>query len=190
MIDAPINMEEFENAIHKWFTDATGLTTVWTQQGAPQPEYPFGTLEITSGPSQASPLWDYETDFDETRPPGKEVRFVTCVPCTFNISCQVFVGMPEGRDPNKNAMQYLSRAKAALQLPSFRDELAAKNIASLFAGSVQNIGELIEDSWVSRANMDVTFGASLSVEEFMGYIDKVEISKTNDPKFDLLVDAS
>ena len=57
-VSSPFDFESFENTLHQWVADSTGLTTVWQKQGSPQPPYPFCTLSIVSGPTLASPMWE------------------------------------------------------------------------------------------------------------------------------------
>ncbi len=194
----PISMSTFRNAVHHWFKTATGIPTIWRDQSAPQPSYPFGSLLITTGPEQVSPAWEQRISFDDGRPAGEEVEILIHVPCRFVVSCQAFVGMPEARDPDQNAVDYINRAKAALGLPSFRSKqyleddrptFESANIAVIGPGPVLNLDELIEDAYISRANMDVAFGASLSLAEYTGYIDKAQIVSA-DLGIDFVVDAS
>jgi len=181
-VSNPIDMEAFENAIHSWFSEATGFdkkAVIWRQTSAPQPKYPFGSLMITSGPTPVAPQWEQRPSTDLTRGRGEEVEFVVCVPCSFMISCQAYVGQVDARNPNENALQYMAKAQSSLSLPSVIADLQAVQIAVIRPGPVQNINELIEDAFVSRANMDVEFGAALNVAEYTGYIEKVHGTSTS-----------
>lgn len=174
-IGTPIDMEAFQNAIQEWFAEATGLETIWRSQSAPQPEYPFAGLAITSGPAPSAPQWEQRTDTDLNRPAGEEVRISVGIPCRFTVSCQVYVGMPDARNPAINATAYMIAAQSSLSLPSVLAALCSAGIAVERPGVVQNLDEIIEDSFVSRATMDVVLGAALNLEEFAGYIAKVKI---------------
>jgi hypothetical protein len=171
----PINMEDFENAVHRWFSDATGLETIWRRQSVYQPEYPFGSLLVSNGPAPAAPGWEerYSTDLD--RPAGKEIEIEVVMPCQITVSCQTYVGKPDASNPSENAINYMNKAQSALMLPSVLAALRAENISVVRPGPVQNIGLLVEDAFESRANMDVVFGASLSLAELTGYIAKVQL---------------
>lgn len=173
VLDKPIDMEAFENAVHAWFHDAVGITTIWASMSAPQPVYPYGSLAITSGPIPRSPSWEQREALDLNRPLGQEVEQEVCVPCSFVVSCQAYVGQPEARDPRQKASVYLQAALARLALPSVQAELRAAGLAVLRTGSVLILDQLIEDAWVSRASLDVTFGATLSLKEYIGFIEHV-----------------
>ena len=174
-VAAPIDVEAFQNAIHAWLSTVTGLETIWREQSAPQPKYPYGALLVISGPEALAPQFEQRRDTDLNRDEGEEVRLTECVPCRFTVSCQAYVGMPEANNPQGNALHYMNKARGSLALESVRAEIWAAGIAIERPGPVQNIGEVIEDAFVSRANMDVAFAASLSIEEYTGYIAKVEL---------------
>lgn len=178
-VTPPIDMETFRDAIYTWFRDATGLETIWSQQSAPRPDYPYGTLLIMSGPTPASPTWEIRYSTDLGRAAGTEVEEEAVVPCTFSISCQSFVGMPDGRSPDNDAELYMDRALGSLALPSVRAFLRESNISVLRPGQVNNISSIIGESFVSRAGMDVLFGASLSMIEYIGYIKTVHGTSAN-----------
>jgi hypothetical protein len=74
---------------------------------------------------------------------------------------------------------YANAAQSSLSLPSYLARFLAAGISVIRPGSVQNIDELIEDAYVSRANLDVTFGASLSLSEYCGYIDRIHAKSIN-----------
>ena len=177
-VAAPIDMEAFQNAVHNWFSSVTGLETIWRDQSAPQPKYPYGSLRVISGPEAVAPQFEQRRDTDLDRDEGEEVRLTECVPCRLTVSCQTYVGMPDARNPQLDAPYYMNRARGSLALESVRAELWVAKIAIERPGPVQNINEVIEDAYVSRANMDVAFAASLSVEEYTGYIAKVELEST------------
>lgn len=188
-LNPPINMEAFEDAVHTWFSSETGLETIWRDQGSPQPPYPFGSLLVTSGPRVASPLYEYREETDLSRPAGQEVKVTSCVPCQFTVSCQSYVKKPDSRNPKYNARNYMNRAQSSLSLLTVRAAFRKVNISVSRFEDVQTINEVIEDAYVSRANMDVVFNASLALEDYCGFIEKVQV-KSSLWTEDLIVDAS
>lgn len=175
-VDAPINMETFTEAIHNWYSTATGIETIWADQSAPRPEYPYAALNIISGPLTESPVWEQRHTYDATRPNGEQIVWESCVPCTFVIGTQVYVTVPDSRDPFYNATQYAARAQAALSVPAYRVDFAAASIAVVDKGTVTNIDEVIDDAYVSRSSMDVTFRAALSVTSYDQWIETVGLN--------------
>jgi hypothetical protein len=55
-IEAPIDMVTFTDAVYAWFNGSTGLTTIWSDQASPIPDYPYGSLKIISGPVPVSSM--------------------------------------------------------------------------------------------------------------------------------------
>ncbi len=178
-VSDPIDFQTFENSVHEWFSFSSDLLTVWRRASAPQPEYPFASLMTISGPTAAAPLWNLQEDYDVTRAAGKEIRTVASVPCLIVVSCQTYVDQRDSRIPQYAANSFMRKAQAGLTLPSVHAHFRSDGIAVTNYGPIQNIDQLIEDAWVSRANMDVTFGATLSVEEFDGYIASFELKSTS-----------
>ena len=177
-VNAPIDMETFQDTIHAWFSGATGLQTVWRNQSAPQPDMPFASLMIVSGPEQYSPAWEVRNETDLTRSRGREVKQTVCVPCRFSVSCQVFCENNDARNPNRDATSYINRAVAALGLPSYLQALRNAEISVSTVGPVQNLAELVESAFESRANVDVVFNSVLSVDEYVGFIERVHATST------------
>lgn len=189
MIDAPIDMAAFQSAIYSWFIGATGLTTIWANQSAPAPDFPYGVLEIVAGPTPSAPHHELRYSTDLGRPAGEEIEVDAVVPCMFTVSCQAQVNMPDARDPSLNARQYISRAQSSLSLPSVSASLNAANIAYVDVPAITDLTRVIEDSFVSWTNMDVRFGTTLSLKDYIGYIDKVHFEMP-DLGIDVLIDAS
>jgi hypothetical protein len=177
-VNAPIDMEAFQNAIHDWFSGSTGLQTIWRNQSAPQPEHPFGSLMILSGPEQYSPAWEERDETDTGRPLGEEIKQTVTVPCRFVVSCQAYVEQVDARNPNHDAASYINKAKGALGLSSYLQDLNTANVSVSTVGPVQNLTALLESEMESRANMDVVFSSVLSLDEYVGYIEKVHATST------------
>lgn len=175
----PIDMEAFEDTVHGWFADAIGLVAVWRDMAAPQPPYPYGSLLISTGPIPRSSRWEQRYSTDLTRPGGEEVEAEVCVPCAIVVNCQVYVGQPCARGALKKASHYLTIAQSSLGLPSVLQTFQQAGIAVIRPETVLNIDALIEDAYVSRASMDVRFAASLSLREYLGYIERVHAKSEN-----------
>ena len=178
-ISEPIDMEVFQDAIHTWFSESMDIQVIWRNQNAPRPDYPYGSLLITSGPIPISPFAEERQSYDAARSLGKEIELDELIACQFMISCQVYVAGDEGRDPKENASALINKALISLSLRSKLAALWVKKIAFIRTGGIQNIPEEVGNERQSRANMDVTFTATLSVAEYIGYIEKVEAKSVN-----------
>jgi hypothetical protein len=179
VVPDPIDLETFENVVHEWFSNASDLNTIWRNQNAPQPEYPFGSLAIISGPTPDAPDWELRQDYSSGRPAGQELRFHTCVPCSIVVSCQAYVGNSDVRDPGYKANVYIERAKAALSLLDYATNFDANNISVYRYTPTIYPNVLIGGEWVNRAQFDVTFGTTLNSESYLGYIETVELKSTS-----------
>lgn len=165
-------IEEFQNAVYEWFSGATEIEVIWGNQNAPRPNYPYGTLLITSGPILMSPFAEERTSFDDSRPLGQEVALDEVVPIQFVVSCQIY-------DNEGLALEYINKAQIALMRPSYLAAFRVANISVARSNPITNISGLIEDKIQSRAGLDVTFNASMSYVEYVGYIEKVKAKSVN-----------
>jgi hypothetical protein len=172
----------FEKAVHDWFAEATGLETVWRDQSAPEPEMPFASLKLIAGPTPIGVAQVTETP-STGRQIQEEIEVRATVPCSMSVSCQVFVKMPDARNPGYNARTYVQRALLSLEMPSTQATFRGRGITINDIKPVQNLDALVEVEHQSRANMDVTFGIVLTKSEYVGYIETVHIQSTT-LKFD------
>jgi len=177
-VEHPIDMEVVENAIHRWFAEATGLETVWRHQSAPQPAYPFGSLKIMTGPNAIPAEFELRTETDVNRPQGYEIEMTVCAPCLLTVSCQAYVEGEDVSKPDGDARSYLNKARAALFLPSQQSLFKAAELSVTRSNPVNDISALTNERFVSRAGMDVEFNCAMNLSEFAGYIKKVAVEST------------
>lgn len=177
-VEAPIDMETVENAIHRWLSEATGLQTVWRNQSAPQPEYPYASLRIITGPDPIPEGFELRDLTDTGRPDGYEIEQNVCAPCLMTVSCQAYVEGEDGNKPSGNARSYLDKARAALFLPSQQALFEAAEISVVRSNPVTDISALTNERFVSRAGMDVQFNCVMNLSEYVGYIEKVAVEST------------
>lgn len=176
----PIDWEDVENALHRWFSDSTDLSCViWGNQDAPQPPYPYGVITIIAGPTKVGGI-------DETRQepvadplpaaPAFPIELLKVGPREITLSCQINVGPPDDQSPANNSRSMMSAAQAALGLPSFTDPLREAGLAVIEELPIGEFNIQIADIWVSRSQMDVRFGLTSSVREESPIIETVEIT--------------
>ncbi len=92
------------------------------------------------------------------------------------VSFQAYVGPPDNNNPSLNANFLLSLAQGSLQLNSVIDTFLSNNISVIQDFGVTRLDQVIEDKFVSVANLDVRFMAASSVFEPISYINKTKIS--------------
>ncbi|MDD5034853.1 MAG: hypothetical protein PHE55_08860 [Methylococcaceae bacterium] len=105
----------------------------------------------------------------------KNIKLSANVPCTLVFSCQAFVGLTASRSPSTDARSYLAKARAGLELPTYRDPLKAAHIALSSATPIVDISEVVGEAEISRAQFDCTFHAAMSAEDYVTYIQKIEV---------------
>lgn len=266
----PITWGTIENGIHAWLSGATGLTTIWENQSAPQPAFPYASLQVTNGPMKiggadeqravtSSPVYVFDVDItplaqnattytvtingtgfayisdatalvseitaglvsvinagaepitavDNTtyltltsdttalftlaltddydnaqlsyanNDTGHEVGIEVVGLREITVSCQIFVARPDSLDPTKHALHFMSIAQSSLGLPAYLTALSTAGLAVIEEGAILDIAEVVGDSFISRASMDVRFGLAASAVERTGYIETVKISSTS-----------
>lgn len=171
----------FKDALHAWFVAATGLaagSVIWADQAAPRPGYPYGVLNIHSSRGLGTDDVTYEHDNGEDA--GEDMIPTAAGHRVFTVSCQVLnMSSIQGATlaDNKTAQHYLDRARNSLALPSSLTILRASNISYVTTGQIIDLDESIESGWLSRASLDVEFGAvASSVDAGISYINQALVS--------------
>jgi len=163
---SPIDWSGFENGVKRWFNHATGLTTIWASEDAPQPPYPFAVLKVISGPIQYG--HDDERHLSVAgAPAGEEVQVEVCGPRDVTVSCQVY---SDSDRPKLNAQHFIGIAQASLGMPSVLSALAGDRIAVIDSMPPQDLDFIASGGTKSRAVMDVRFRIESSMTERTGYI--------------------
>ena len=196
---APISMKTFQEAVHSWFSVATELTTVWADQSTPQPSVPFGQLRRLGPPIPDSPYWFEEASDNIVYPESNgtwatgawgtmqwggadnqaantEVQIDHSIAAKITVQCQVFVGMPDARDPEADADLYMNAALGNLQFITVRDLLQCRGISVFDIIRHTNTSALLMDARQSRALADVIFRVPLNMTEYVGYFSTAQIS--------------
>jgi hypothetical protein len=176
----PIDLQVFQDTIWTWLDGvfnsvAPTVKVIWDESNAPRPAYPYATIRTVTGPNSVSPLMESRQEFDAGRPAGEEIELNACVPCTFDITFEFFASVPEANDPTANAQFFCNAMLGSLGQDSTLQTLGAAGISVINKGQPQNIGTLINDSFVSRYKFDVTFGAALNMIEYTTYISKIQL---------------
>jgi hypothetical protein len=164
----PVDIESIANATHRWFSEATGLTTVWAEQSSPQLERPFATLE----PSPVLPDfddWEERLSFDANRPFNEEYEAAHVVSCGWTLNCLVFVGPPDSRNPRYNASAYLDKALAGLKLSSTKAAFENANFCFRSVLLRTNLPTQVGATRESRGILDLSFGCTMQAVERYGY---------------------
>lgn len=176
-LQIPIDWRTIENALHTWFSSTTGLETIWSNQDAPQPEYPYATLNIVAGPTRVSPHDESRTlseDLSGVTNVGQEIELGFMSPRMFTVGCQIHVGPPADSDPDCDARAFMSSAEAQLNLPSIQAGFKAANIAFVRTNNVNTLDLVVNGEFISRVTMDVEFATTSLVTERDTYLEGVK----------------
>lgn len=167
-IENPIDWPEIESALHRWFAESTGVQIIWANQDATQPAYPYGTLNVISGPTKIGGV-------DENRCVIRDGQAIlqTLGQREITVSCQLNVGKPNTHNPEMHSRALMSRAQSALDMQSFRAELRAAGLSVIEEQAPANFDLQVADKWISRTQMDVRFHITICIEEDIDTIETV-----------------
>lgn len=165
--------EAIEDALWKFVSDTTGKTTIWDKQDvygvnkAKRPTPPFVTLNIISGPTPVGYAdFIYKSGDKYTERIRKK----------FTLSVNVYA--------LNNHMGIATSIWTALQDENVLLGLRRSGISYWPNNDgVRDISQLLETGHELRANIDLVFSYCEVTEVEPGYVKKVTIEKTNDPKF-------
>lgn len=153
-----------------WACDQTGITWAWANQDAPQPAYPFGLMNIISGLNQIGT--------DEFRFDGDE-KLCHYGVREFTLQIDIMVD----KDANgsmlcdDNARGLMANLQASLRLLATKSRFKNANIAVIDDGqSILNLDENVADRWIGRAQMDLRFQTTTTIEEEVGYFDEFVVN--------------
>lgn len=176
-VASPIAWQTIRDGLYDAVNGATGWTTIWSDQDAPQPAYPYITMRIISGPLKLSEQDDVRQSFDAGQPLGEEIGRSTGGMREITVSIQAFQRQSSST-PSTSAMDALTRLQGALGMATYLTALRTAGLSVVEVGTVQNVSTEVDDSWSDRAAMDVRGRLAASVTERGGYIDTTEISPT------------
>jgi len=178
----PIQWRAIENVIHFWMSESTGLKTIWQNQDAPQPTWPYATLNVIAGPLKVGQDGvRYEIDGDNLNACYNGMR-------EFTVSCQVDGG-PRGKCETE-AREFLTAAQFALGLPKYRDRFREVELSVVDDnGPVQSFDLVVGETWITRSTLDIRFYTAANlIETGADWFNEVEISSdmgTGNPSLEL-----
>lgn len=178
-VQVPVDWDTLEDTWQSWFSSTTGLVTVWANQDAPRPAFPYATLDIpiilkTGGPGERR--WVY----DSGAAAGEEIVFTITSNMQVTLSCQIHVLPIQSDIPACHARALMSAALGSLNTLTQQSAFNAVMVAVADIGEILDISEPFEDTMINRTQMDVTFTVGACVTETTGYINQVELEGTFD----------
>ena len=171
----PIDWRSIRDTLLAWFAEVTGCETIWADQAAPQPSYPYASINILPGQIGFGVLDEERINADGS---------LTIVgPRDFVLSCQIHVGPGDSDDPSCDARTRADAAIASLAIPQYRQLLSAVNLGLRERGQPEMIDVVIGTQWIKRVQVDIRFGTMSQVDvdawpdlAEVGWFNKVEVS--------------
>ncbi len=162
-----------EDAIRAWFESSTGLDTIWEDQRASQPAYPYGSLNILPG---STPMHTTAEQIQKTNGTIKLKRQID-----FTVACSIHVGPPDATIPECHARSLISTALMFLDAPGQGTKFAAAGLGLRGPlGQPEDLDLNIGGQWISRSRVDIRFGVAAILENVPatdpGWFDRVELS--------------
>ena len=169
---SPIAWSTIEDALVAWVVAATGLTCVWANADAPQPAYPYVTLDWVTGPTRVG--WDCQTtDTDSGADAGEEVTVNVGGPRMLTLGVNVY---SDSDSPTTGAREYASRIEASSQLPTEKQRRTTAGIALHAFEPMQDLSTIAGAETISRVALDVRLSVASNITEEPGpYINTIQI---------------
>lgn len=175
----PIDWLAIEQTLKGWFATVSGCETIWSEEGGPQPAYPYASLNILPGSGELGAL-----DEQRIQPDGS---LMVVGRRDFVLSCQIHVG-DQSRYALSNARARADAVIASLSLPQVTQELEAVNLGVWGRGQPQTINVVVGTEWIKRAQVDVRFATTSVVDVSVwpdigsiGWFNKVRMSSQLSP---------
>lgn len=150
----PIDWALIRDTLWQWFSDVSGCETIWADQSAPQPAYPYGSLNILPG------VLTNTLDEERIQSNGD---LLLVGERDFVLSCQIHVGPDASNDPYCDSRMRADAVVSSLAIPQYRQALRAANLGIRERGVVQMLDLEVGTEWIKRAQVDIRFGTMSNV---------------------------
>lgn len=163
-------------ALRSAVSNALGITTIWADQNAPRPAYPFAVLSIVA----EAPVGVDEVRYSDGDAGGGKLSATVNGLRTFTLSCRVHT---LSQQPTASARYYAGLWRLALRKPSVRAALRAAGMAVVEVLALQTLPtQTAEEQLVSGALIDVRLSAAESASDTAeDWIERVELAGSTGP---------
>jgi hypothetical protein len=175
----PIDWNLIRDTLWQWFTEAAGCETIFADQNAPQPAYPYASLNFLPG------LTEFGASDEERIQPDGSLALVGRR--DFMLSCQIHGGTYSS-DANCDPLSRAFAVIASTAIPQYLNAFIAANVAVWNRGQPQMLDVQVGTEWVKRALVEIRFGTMsyVNVTDWpnlaeVGWFDKVQISSQIEP---------
>lgn len=172
----PIPWQTVEDALILWANTVAGFSFHWANQNAPQPSYPFGTLLITSIRTigiDAQPVGAAQG--------GKPASINSQGDRTASLSVQVSCHPDKVASSTQSSRAIMSAIQASLEIDDYFGPVRAAGAVVRGIGVIQNLDFVVDDRFISRAQLDISLGLASNVSVPMDVIDHAHVQSTFSP---------
>ncbi len=184
-VQLAIDWQTLRKVIQDWFRRSTELEIIWADQDQPQPEYPYASLNIISGPTRVGGRDDVIDSTDLTAPAGQEVELCHQGPREFTVNVQIHVGPVKDQSgtrqeplPNCDARALLATAEAQILFQVTKQEFKEKALAFVRSQTPLSLDPIIAGDFVHRVSQDFEFSTMSRVAERTTFIEDATITGT------------
>lgn len=153
---------DIKTALYVWVSEQTSITTIWANQNKPQPDAPYVTLNIISGPTKLG--MDDDMVWDSTAS-----EFILAGQRQFTLSIQAY-----GND----SISAMSDLLSSIDIPSIHTDLSNAKLAIANTPSILDLTAMLETTFEDRRGMDVQFYTVDNTSITLSSIERVEIEGT------------
>lgn len=136
---------------------------IWADQDGHQPDSPYITLKLISGPQYIGEKDKLTYDYSNNKYEASGTR-------TLTLSVNMY---------GQSAITVLSKLDASLSLPEVREYFRGNEMSPYDNTGVNNLSESLETVFEERANLDVMFYVVSKIKSTVKTIDTVEAPSFN-----------
>lgn len=178
----------FEGAVRDWAAARAAIEAIWANQNGSPPAYPYVLLNETS--NQRLGAYDQVTRLvDMSRPEGQEVELRTTGVRQIQVSIQVFVANA-GMVGTHSAQAILEDLRDSLQDDQILKTFRTAGLSPFTEAPLRTIPSLRKVGFEGRAQLDVSFYASVTNSRFVGFIQRIQGTVTADGQKPLPLDVT
>jgi len=149
-----------QDAFYTWAVAQTSQTVIWLFPNAPRPALPYISLQINSL---------ITIHVDQILSPDNAGASDIVGNREFTLNCQAY---------GDTAMGILETLKSSLEKPSVYLALQNSKIVFVDSFGIQDLTELLDSRYESRASMDLLFRTEQVITDEVGVIEHVAIEET------------
>jgi len=179
----PDYARSIEERIGTQVAAVSGLPVIWEHQRSPRPQHADGTLAdhcglLFTSISPVSPSEGLVYTYDAARSFGAEVERHAIMQLYLHLSIQCYRRSVLG---SQSAYATLSRVRNSFGLLSVQEYLGEAGVGVGDSQPIQNISELLQTEWESRAQYDLTLISAQEQQDAIGYIQQAIVQWTSSP---------